>query len=100
MTTVTQNKNTWNTVVELLRLFTPVLLALLSYLFLGFQTVLQENTKAITALQIQMAQITEQLHHLQKVDSNFEGRLQKLEDAAVENRRRISVLETQEERKR
>jgi cell division protein FtsB len=93
MTTVTQNKYTWNTVTEMLRLFTPILLALLSYLFIGFQNVLMDNTKAVTALQIQMAQITEQLEHMKQADTNFERRIQKLEDVAVENRQRISIIE-------
>jgi len=90
---VKESKNTWNTAVELLRLFTPILLALLSYLFLGFQTILQDNTKAITSLQIQLAQITEQLHNLEKTDSKFEDRIIKLEDSTEESKRRISILE-------
>jgi cell division protein FtsB len=97
---IKESKNTWNTVVEMLRLFTPVLLALLSYLFLGFQATLQENTKAVTALQIQMAQITEQLGYLEQTDTKFENRIQKLEDVAVENRRRISILEENSYNKR
>jgi hypothetical protein len=93
MTTAAQDKKTWNTVVEMLRLFTPVLLALLSYLFIGFQNVLLDNTKAITALQIQMARITEQLDHLKKTDTDFERRLQRVEDVAVSTSGRVSVIE-------
>lgn len=93
MTTQKQASSTWNTIAEMLRLFTPVLLSLLAYLFIGFQNILLDNTKSITALQIQMAQITEQLKTLEKTDNNFDDRIRKLEDVAVENRRRISILE-------
>lgn len=78
---------TWNTVIDILRLGTPVLLSLLAYLFLGFQSTLQENTKAVNELSLKLAVINERVGRVE-IDSSS------LKLDIIKNRADIDTLKT------
>lgn len=79
--------STWNLVVDILRLGTPILLSLLAYLFLGFQSTLQENTKAVNDLALKLAVINERVSRVEDDNSS-------LKIDIVRNRSDIELVRT------